>query len=162
MENGRNVPIVHPERSSINHLARRCILLFILFVVRRQPWHPVEAQRNAKYINRNDYQATGCARNPRRRVLPVSVTDPDHVVQSTCSLRKNDAILVPTFNKNPFTRWLIETCFPKSNNKIKCYELFSMYVGLTSAHTLLDFNRRLVAILRDNITGFCGADAGSS
>lgn len=53
-------------------------------------------------------------------------------------------------------RWLIETCFPKSNGKIRCFELYSMYVGLTSAHTLLDYNRRLVAILRDNLADFNG------
>ena len=57
-------------------------------------------------------------------------------------------------NWHLFCRSLIETCFPKNNNKVKCFELFSMYVGLTSGHTLLDFNRRLVAILRDNMCGF--------
>lgn len=31
-----------------------------------------------------------------------------------------------------------------------------MYVGLTSPQILLDFNRRLVAILGDNITGLYG------
>ncbi|XP_031640635.1 Hermansky-Pudlak syndrome 1 protein [Contarinia nasturtii] len=66
--------------------------------------------------------------------------------------------VVPGVISGEFYQWLIETCFPKNNGKIKCYELYSMYVGLTSAHTLLDFNRRLVAILRDNLTGFNGFD----
>lgn len=61
------------------------------------------------------------------------------------------------FYRNNF-RWLVETCFPKNSGKVKCFELYCMYVGLTSAHTLLDFNRRLVTILRDNLAGFNGFD----
>lgn len=152
VENGRNVSSLYSKRSSIDHMARRCILLFVLFMVRRQSWHTIETKRNAKHINRNHHQATGGARHTVRWILSVSEQN---------GVQRRTAFYIIEENLSIW-RWLIETCFPKSNNKIKCYELFSMYVGLTSAHTLLDFNRRLVTILRDNITGFCGNDTGSS
>lgn len=57
-----------------------------------------------------------------------------------------------------FFRNIVETWFPKNSNKVRCFELFTIYVGLTSTHLLLDFNRRLVAILRDNVSGFYGPD----
>lgn len=72
MENGRNVSFLHSERASVNYMARRCILLFVLFMVWRQQWYTIETKRNAKYNNRNHYQTASCAGNTCRRILSVS------------------------------------------------------------------------------------------
>jgi len=66
--------------------------------------------------------------------------------------------ILPGILTGDFYQNLVEKCFPKTSNKVRCYELFTIYIGLTSTHSLLDFNRRLVAILRDNVPAFYGTD----
>lgn len=45
---------------------------------------------------------------------------------------------------------LIEACFPKSNpNKVKCYELFCVHLGLATATCVMEHARRLVATISD-------------
>jgi Hermansky-Pudlak syndrome 1 protein len=53
-------------------------------------------------------------------------------------------------------RRLIEICFPKTApNKIKCYELYCVHLGLVTASCVLEHCRRLAATIND-VTGPSG------
>lgn len=146
VEYGEYVAFVCAKGPYVVDMAGRCVFLFVFSVVRGQSWHTVETKGNAKSSSGECHQTACGARRCGRRILSVSKEMAPFKLPCDSELMFDILIC----------RWLVETCFPKSNGKIQCFELYSMYVGLTSAHTLLDYNRRLVAILRDNLADLNG------
>lgn len=57
--------------------------------------------------------------------------------------------VVPGILAGEFYQWLVDVCFPKMGQKVRCFELYCVHLGLASASCVLEHTRRLAATIME-------------